>query len=1296
MTLKSEIGASAAWKGFSSQTLYIAYRLISLNDKYNIYPETIEDLMIKEENNIKELVQVKNLSTDLSLSDLSPKNDDSFFKRVLKYKEDDIKIKIVSFGNIGPELQGLVEKNEKDIKSIYDKFMKYNYKKDEIEWILKKLEIEKVYEKELNELIIKEIKKDYITGIAPNIIFEHLISYISSLSKLKGNTNYNLWNTKVQNIIKDIMAIQGMYAQYGKTIININDYKSSKTIEELKKEYYEGVDASPAHIRNGLDLIREKWLKKIEDSFENNNIVIIKGESGQGKSSLAYRYLLDNYIEDNIFIINHVIDEKQAEDIVMAINGLSSNKTDEIIVYIDIVPYDKNWKWIIEQIYSRNYNIKVLLTIREEDYRRSNLEKYRFKDSIIELELDIEEAKQLFEKYNFQKFLNFDEAWKRFGEKGPLMEFIYLLNENETLEEKLTTQIDNIIDNEKDSDNWLKFLLIVSYAGKENLRIDLNQIVRTVNSNNVSKMMKNMQKEYLIRITEETNTIVTTHAVRAKLLEKIIKLKYSYNDENLLIDCLKCTKDFSQVLLVEYFYNHYSSNLDSLVKKLSKEDFERWTSFASVIASLLWLDTYSFYNNCKEEIDIGNEICNDSFVTLIVGDITGYINDDRNERIETFGRIIPNILKVKDKIDFNKFIINYYFTDLYLKNIVSKIDNKNIEEEDNLSDVGYVLFWLGKRNIFIEKLNCTELNNIENNVLDFLVGLQVQNFNELYNNLLKDFKNKIIEKYNIIQLDETDDEIWVKFINNIKDNTERSINGRVMDVVNAFRKMYWSKKIYHVKMIGTDFIKGAKVPDKEKNINREKIPLLWLTSLNRYLVEIDEYDKRKNTWKEYKQSVDLINELILEFLKKYNSALDYLYSTGRSVNKLCDSSIMQIHAEIIKQSKNMDKMPKSTTNKYGLRFNEDNKIELASNNDTDKMENNIFSQFFNKYVNSFINFLNQKDEMIINLIKRNKEFNYELSKYNIFDSLKDFISFTKEYSNLYGKNKIQEEVYKELRILLLFWEEMIKNGIRKEKGKLYDIVERDKKKHKEMEKFIYENIYKYQVDEIKDLIGIEISEIDIFLNQLYNEYKTYFPESNYFTYDEILLIEFQDKVLKNIKIVPLHQNSLYKEYIKPNFMKLIYSKNNEDFIKTVLINGSYPIEEIQQTKFMGDDSIINNGLKIAGLIQGLKLLYSYIISVNSEIDSNSIIVQTYDNWKKEINVIHEESLDEIISLINKLFLENDEEIYIKIGNNLIEKLNDIKKVSYEIMGLKYEKDVEYLDYLNDVIASYIDNICNKC
>ena len=44
---KSDIGAQAAWKGFTSQTLYIANRLISDNDGYEFYPEDVEDLIIR-------------------------------------------------------------------------------------------------------------------------------------------------------------------------------------------------------------------------------------------------------------------------------------------------------------------------------------------------------------------------------------------------------------------------------------------------------------------------------------------------------------------------------------------------------------------------------------------------------------------------------------------------------------------------------------------------------------------------------------------------------------------------------------------------------------------------------------------------------------------------------------------------------------------------------------------------------------------------------------------------------------------------------------------------------------------------------------------------------------------------------------------------------------------------------------------------------------------------------------------------------------------------------------------------
>ena len=101
--VKSEIGSEAAWRGFSTQTLYISKRLLTAEDDEKLYPEQVEDLMIMRKGKIIELVQVINLSDDLSLSDLSPKKNDSFFRRCLKFKKSEKTcLKIVSYGNIGP------------------------------------------------------------------------------------------------------------------------------------------------------------------------------------------------------------------------------------------------------------------------------------------------------------------------------------------------------------------------------------------------------------------------------------------------------------------------------------------------------------------------------------------------------------------------------------------------------------------------------------------------------------------------------------------------------------------------------------------------------------------------------------------------------------------------------------------------------------------------------------------------------------------------------------------------------------------------------------------------------------------------------------------------------------------------------------------------------------------------------------------------------------------------------------------------------------------------------------------
>ena len=105
---RSDVGAQAAWKGFSSQTLYIASRLISDKGGYEYYPEDIEDLVIKKDGVVIEAVQVKNVSADLTLSSLAStktsKGGDGFFNRMCSLHNQNPSfrcIKVVYFNELG-------------------------------------------------------------------------------------------------------------------------------------------------------------------------------------------------------------------------------------------------------------------------------------------------------------------------------------------------------------------------------------------------------------------------------------------------------------------------------------------------------------------------------------------------------------------------------------------------------------------------------------------------------------------------------------------------------------------------------------------------------------------------------------------------------------------------------------------------------------------------------------------------------------------------------------------------------------------------------------------------------------------------------------------------------------------------------------------------------------------------------------------------------------------------------------------------------------------------------------------
>ena len=100
---RSDMGAQAAWKGFSSQTFYIAARLISDEQGYEYYPEDIEELVVKKDGIIVEAVQIKNISAALTLSSLAlaktSTDGEGFFNRMCNDKSKQFII-ITLFDNI--------------------------------------------------------------------------------------------------------------------------------------------------------------------------------------------------------------------------------------------------------------------------------------------------------------------------------------------------------------------------------------------------------------------------------------------------------------------------------------------------------------------------------------------------------------------------------------------------------------------------------------------------------------------------------------------------------------------------------------------------------------------------------------------------------------------------------------------------------------------------------------------------------------------------------------------------------------------------------------------------------------------------------------------------------------------------------------------------------------------------------------------------------------------------------------------------------------------------------------------
>src|SRR5215203_3461716 len=156
-------------------------------------------------------------------------------------------------------------------------------------------------------------------------------------------------------------------------------------------------------------------------------------------------------------------------------------------VYVDVTPRDTDWPDLIREL-TQYRELYVLVTIREEDWKRANVSSadLLFPETI-DLSFDKTEARTLYTQLTARhapnQFLSFEEAWSRFGTTGPLLEFVHLVTQNQSLHERLRQQSRRLQDEARQGrlhPNELQALRLVSVASAYGARLDQKLLAKHV------------------------------------------------------------------------------------------------------------------------------------------------------------------------------------------------------------------------------------------------------------------------------------------------------------------------------------------------------------------------------------------------------------------------------------------------------------------------------------------------------------------------------------------------------------------------------------------------------------------------------------------------------------------------------------------------------------------------------------------------------------------------------------------------------------------------------------------------
>lgn len=1028
------MAVSDTLRGYRTQFLYTLYRIISTTnpEKEVFRPEGIEDLDILVDDKVVESIQVKNHKSGLlSYSHLSSSgHTTSFFLRGIKTlrKYPMAKLIVFSFHEADDDLS---QKQRLSNKLKSDKYTRFSA--NDIDSLLNAFELIIKTERSLYEEVVAILKQRF-PSFNPELEIKLLTQWISNAAeKGKQLTYRDLLNVREQ-YTAFINQQASVLSEYGRTVIKL-DQVSGISHDTIKEEYYNGVSARLYHIQAGLDVIREQKLLQIDNALVNSNVVILHGQSGQGKSTLAYRYIND-YCPFAYEIKNS--NDGNISRIISTLSALSQDLPWKIVLYMDVIPSNTEWVQIIKEF--ANYKkVQCIITIRQEDWNQKKNEVITNNSSISEIEVTLikEEALKIYEAIKtdgrYLSPLPFEDVWKKEGIQGSLLEYIYFLNHGQSLKSRIAEQVEKITDKNRE---MLAYIVLGNYLGGHINKNSLSELTK-MPILEVERLVKKWNKEYFV--VNENGELSDVHPIRTKL---IIDQFYN-NDVKIIVkyglDLFKLVDSNQTDIYLIRLMNEGMSACELIDWEADQTNLTPAIYFG-IAKALLWKRIKEYEEKHKGLIDqLKNKVGPVWYLYLPFNFTEIDIQESVEKLMNTSNVNLPDISYITNRFEPQSIVFEYIERWLCEKELCL-----SIKSGQNWVKVGEFLYIVSQLNISPKiEINTPPFKDNGYSLVDMstiLLGFKSYNYSsENIADIEKAFINNLRHRYNIVSFEIDDDRLHVvSFLDYFNNYDDQSRAGFIteqhnMAILELCRRAFPKIKVYNSQILDDTIISIFPTMPMDINIPRDNFPLY----------EMKEYRNILN--KLYQRSYLLPDRVAyadtcISIRKRYARTA---YEIAKSIEKWsCDKSRNNVlltnaymQASDLIRSTNIE-IPRSEISEYGLDYNSDENYipicDLYVNRNKKKTDIEEVQDLISSHISSLNNFIIQSFSLLTGDSYDNYKRTSLANLYEAFNQLHKLQTVFKRVLGEYVNNEESESVEKaehvNLKMLWVIWEAYINNN----------------------------------------------------------------------------------------------------------------------------------------------------------------------------------------------------------------------------------------------------------------------------